>query len=155
MADQVFNIAKGKVAQYFQNVEDGSPANAKIYMIVFNSSDTDDAVRDCDTVAAIEALSSTAEVTNTNYSRKEILAADITITIDDTNNRVDIDIADESWTAVAAGTAWTDICLAYDPDSTTGTDSTLVPLTWHDFAVTPDGSDITAQINASGVFRAA
>jgi hypothetical protein len=155
MADLVFNIAKGKVAQYFQNVEDGSPANAKVYMIVFNCSNTDDEVRNCDTVAAIEALASTAEVTNTNYSRKEVLAADITITVDDTNDRVDIDIADESWTAVAAGTAWTDICLAYDPDSTTGTDSTLVPLTWHDFAVTPDGSDITAQINASGVFRAA
>jgi hypothetical protein len=154
MADQTFNIAKGKIGQYFQNVEDGSPANSRIIMIVFNAGDTDDAVRDCDTVAAIEALASTAEVTNTNYARKTIAAADITITVDDTNNRLDIDITDQTWTAVAAGTAWTDICLAYDADNTAGTDANLVPLTWHDFAVTPDGSDITAQINAAGVFRA-
>jgi hypothetical protein len=29
-----------------------------------------------------------------------------------------------------------------------------VPLTQHDFAVTPDGSSITAVLNAAGFFRA-
>jgi len=30
----------------------------------------------------------------------------------------------------------------------------VVPCTLHDFAVTPDGSDITAQIAAAGFYRA-
>lgn len=154
MADFVFNIAKGKVAQYFQNVDDGSPANARILVIAFNASDTDATIKDVDTVAAIEALASTAEVTNSGYARKSLTGADITITVDDTNDRVDVDISDQTWTAILAGSAWTDLCIAYDADNTTGTDANLVPLTWHDFAVTPDGSDITAQIAAAGVFRA-
>ncbi len=73
---------------------------------------------------------------------------------DDTNDRFDIDIADQTWSAVAAGTAWTDLLVCYDPDTTGGTDSAIIPLTCHDFAVTPDGSDITAQIAAAGFFRA-
>ena len=40
------------------------------------------------------------------------------------------------------------------PNTTGGTDSSIIPLTCHDFAVTPDGSDIIAQINAAGFFRA-
>ncbi len=54
----------------------------------------------------------------------------------------------------AAGSAWTDLIVAYDNDSTSGTDSSVVPLTLHDFAITPSGSDITVQINAAGFFRA-
>lgn len=154
MADLVFNIAKGRVAQLAKNVDDGSPANARLIVIPFNSTDTDDAVRDADTVAAVEALAATAERTTGGWNRKTLAAADVTITIDDTNNRVDIDIPDQVWTAVAAGNDSTDLLIAYDNDNTTGTDSDLVPLTWHDFAVTTDGSDVTAVINTAGFFRA-
>jgi len=95
------------------------------------------------------------EVTNTNYARKVLTDSDLTaFAPDDTNNRVDLDIADQSWTAVAAGTAWTDLLVCYDNDTTGGADTAIVPLTLHDFAVTPDGSDITAQIAAAGFFRA-
>ena len=154
MADFVFNVAKGRAAQLAKNVDDGSPANSRLVMIVFNTAATDAVLKDLDTVAAIEADASTAEVTNTNYARKVLTAADVTITIDDTNDRVDVDLTDQTWTAVAAGTAWTDVCIAYDPDNTAGTDSDLIPLTWHDFSVTPDGSDITAVINTAGFYRA-
>ena len=33
-------------------------------------------------------------------------------------------------------------------------DANIVPLTMHDFVVTPDGSDMTAQINTAGFYRA-
>jgi hypothetical protein len=33
-------------------------------------------------------------------------------------------------------------------------DATRIPLSHHDFAVTTDGSDLTAQINANGFMRA-
>jgi hypothetical protein len=46
------------------------------------------------------------------------------------------------------------LVICYDPDTGAGTDADLVPLVALDFAVTPDGSDITAQINSSGFFGA-
>ena len=33
-------------------------------------------------------------------------------------------------------------------------DTNIIPLTCHDFSVVPDGSDITAQINSAGFYRA-
>ena len=155
MADFVFNIAKGRVVEYAARVEANDPTNAVFIVAVFNAGDTDATIRDVDTVAAIEALASTAEVANSGYARKSLANGSLTITVDDTNDRADVDFADQTWTAVAAGTAWTDVCIAYDSDSTAGTDANIVPMTWHDFAVTPDGSDITMQLNASGFFRAA
>lgn len=156
MADFVFNIAKGRVVEYYNRVEASDPTNSALVILVIDAAgDTDAAMKDRDDIAAL--LGGTAnEVTNTNYARKTLTDADLAAlpAPDDTNDRYDVDIPDQTWTAVAAGTAWTDLIIAYDPDTTAGTDSTLIPLTCHDFAVTPDGNNITAQINASGFFRA-
>jgi hypothetical protein len=46
------------------------------------------------------------------------------------------------------------LLFAYDPDTGAGTDSSVIPLHKHDFSITPDGSDVTAQIAAAGIFRA-
>ena len=46
-----------------------------------------------------------------------------------------------------------DLVVCYDPVGSQ-TASDMVPLTQHDFSVTPDGSDVTAQIAATGFFRA-
>ncbi|MCA9947892.1 MAG: hypothetical protein KC449_30630, partial [Anaerolineales bacterium] len=73
---------------------------------------------------------------------------------DDANDRVDLDIPDQTFSAIAAGDAWTDVVITYDSDSTGGTDTNIVPCTQHDFAVTPDGSDITVEIAAAGFYRA-
>ena len=155
MADLVFNIAKGKVAEYAARVNANDPTNSALIVVAINTTATDATLRDLDTLAAIEADANTAEVTNTGYARKVLTdASSITVTVDDTNDRVDVDIPDQTWTAVASGTAWTDLVLCYDADTTAGTDANIVPLTLHDFAVTPDGSDLTAQISASGFFRA-
>lgn len=154
MADIVFNIAKGRVAAYAQNVEDNSPAGCELVLIAYNSSATDDAMGDADTITALEAVANCDEVTNVGYSRIDIVAAGITITVDDTNNRVDVDIADQTFSSISAGDAWTDLVVAYDPTGSSA-DTALIPLTKHDFAVTPDGNDIVAQVNASGFFRAA
>lgn len=156
MANFVFNIAKGRVAQLAKNVDDGSPANSRLILIPFNNdgSSTDDQVGDADTVAAVEALTGLTERAANGWNRKTLAAADITITVDDTNNRVDIDIPDQTWTPTTPADTVTDLLIAYDADNTTGTDADLIPLTWHDFAITPDGTLVTAQINAAGFFRA-
>lgn len=38
--------------------------------------------------------------------------------------------------------------------TTGGTDSSIVPISLHDFAITPSGGDVTLQINAAGFYRA-
>lgn len=154
MADFVFNIAKGRAAELYNRVDANDPSTAELYVMAFNSGATDATLRDLDTVALIEADASTAEATNSGYSRKVLTDADlVAFAPDDTNDRMDLDIPDQTWTAVAAGTNWTDICIAYGLNG--GADSAKVPLTWHDFVVTPGGSDIVMQVAATGFFRAA
>jgi hypothetical protein len=155
MANLVLNIALGRVAELYNRVDTNDAANAVLLVIAFNSTATDATIKDLDTVALIEADANTAEVTNSGYARKTLTDADlVAFAPDDANDRVDLDIPDQTWTAVGAGSAWTDLCIAYDADSTAGTDANVVPMTWHDFAVTPSGTDIVAQIAAAGFYRA-
>lgn len=155
-ADFVFNIAKGSSSLYYQNVDGNNPANSALIILVLAAAgiETDAVLKDVDTVSALVA-GTTNEVTNTNYARKTLTDADLTaFAPDDTNDRVDLDIPDQTWTAVAAGDGWSDFVVAYDNDTAAGTDANVTPLTLHDFVVTPDGSNITAQIAAAGFFRA-
>ena len=157
MADFVFNIAKGRIVEYAARVNANDPTNAVFGISLWNMTQADSVNIDLDTVAAVEASGSNAELTsgtNANYARKTLdQAGGITITVDDTNDRVDVDVPDQTWTALGAGTAITDVVFHYDSDSTGGTDANAVPLTQHDFAVTPDGSDVTAVIATAGFFR--
>ncbi len=152
MADIVFNIAKGRVAEFAERVNGNDPTNSVFAAVAILSSglQADSVLEDYDDLGALLAAAND-EATNTGYSREIITS--ITITTDDTNNRKDIDVADITWTGVATSPgAWGALLFCYDSDSTGGTDSNIVPMTKHDFAVTPDGSDITAQI--SNIFRA-
>jgi len=157
MADFVFNIAKGRVVEFYNRVKSNDPANSALVLVVIDANgDADATMKDRDDLAAL--LAGTAnEVTNSGYARKVLTDADLAAlpAPDDTNDRYDLDLADQTWSAVAAGTAWTDVIVCYDPDTTGGTDSALIPLTCHDFPITPDGSDIIMQVAAAGFFRAA
>lgn len=136
MADFVFNQAKGAVAE---KIRDG----ANIVIVPGDAGATTDAtLRDFDTVTQVTGGGFTERTTG-GWNRKSIANASITLTVDDTNDRVDVDIADQTWTAVTAG-AVTDLMVAEDVG---GADTTRIPLTFHDFAITPDGSDVTAQVN--------
>lgn len=151
MPNLVFNVAKGKVAEYHDRVNGNDPAASELVVIAVNSTDTDDAVQDVDTVAALLALGSTAEVTNTNYARQDLTDTDIAASaVDDTNNRMGSALPQVTFSSIAAGDAWTDIVIAYDPTGSSA-DSALVPLTIHEFAATPNGGDIV--INAGDYFR--
>jgi hypothetical protein len=145
MADGVFNIAKGAVAEKIRD------SAAACLILLLKANEAEATLRDRDDVAAILANGST-EADFTNYARKTGLTG--TITVDDTNDRVDVDIPDQTWTAAggAANNTLTKMIVAYQESAA---DSGRVPLTHHDFAATTDGSDITAQINASGFYRAA
>lgn len=134
MADFVFNIAKGAAAE---KIRDG----ANVQILVFDvGAETDATLRDITTVTNYLAETVTERTTN-GWARKSIANASVTLTVDQGNDRVDLDVADQTWTGVSSG-ASTDLVFTEN----TGADATSVPLTQHDFAITPDGSDVTAQI---------
>ncbi len=154
MGNQVFNIGLGRSVELYNRVDNNDPANSALILLALVTSDSDATLKDVDDVTALLALGATAEATNTNYARKVLTDAElVAFAPDDANDRVDLDIPDQTWTAVAAGDDWTDIAIAYDSDTTAGTDANIVPLTLHDFVVSPNGGDITAQVSADGFLR--
>ena len=146
MADGVFNIAKGAAVEKFRDVA----ANGIVMLLSANEAES--TFVDRDTVALMLAEAGTTEATFTNYARKTALTG--TITVDDTNDRVDLDFADQTWTAAGNGTnnTLTKLVTAYEESAA---DSGRIPLTHHDFTPTTDGSDLTVNFNAAGFFRAA
>lgn len=153
MADLVFNIAKGRITELYHRVKSNDPANSALIVIPISAGTVTDAVAvDVDTFAALVTAGVTERTTG-GWARKTLTDADLAAWApDDVNDRVDLDIPDQTWTTVTTGTV-TDLVICYDSDTTSGTDALLVPLTMHDFAITPDGSDVVAVINASGFAR--
>lgn len=152
MADGVFNIAKGKAAYYAT-----LPAtNDALLVVLLKASglEADDTLNNYDDLAALLAATND-EADFTNYSRKTL--ASVTLTVDDTNNRADADAADFTYTAAggAANNSVGKALIVYDPDTTGGTDSSIIPLTYHDCVFTTDGTDQLIQIAAAGFYRAA
>ena len=144
MANIVFNRALGMVAYYA-----GLPAaNDGLVLIALESSglEADAVLRDKDDFAAVVAGTTNEQTTVT---RKAL--ASVTVTVDDTNDRVALDAADVTWTA-PTGNAVGAVVICYDPDTTTGTDADLIPLTKHDLTWTPDGNNFTLSI--ADFFRA-
>lgn len=156
MADFVFNIALGRVAEFYNRVDQSDPTDSALVIVVLATSgiESDATLKDKDTLADVVS-GATNEVTNSGYARKVLTDSDISaFAADDTNDRVDLDIPDQTWTGVASGDGWSKFLVCYDGDTGNGDDSNIIPLTAHDFVVTPDGSDITAQIASSGFYRA-
>ena len=153
MADLVFNVAKGRGTQLLKNVEDNDPAAAvvRIYAIVAGAA-TDDQLRDADTMAAVFATAA-AEATNSGYAQITDDGTDLTLTLDDTANTYYAVLTDQTWSTIGSGDVWTDIIVAYDPDGT-GTAGTTIPISLHDFAVTPNGGDISADFPATAFYTA-
>ena len=104
MADLVFNIAKGRVAELYNRVDLGDPSAARLYVIPISAgAATDATLRDCADFAAIIAAGA-SELTTGGWNRKTLTSADLgTMTVDNTNDRMPLDIADQTWTAVTTG----------------------------------------------------
>lgn len=157
MANFVFNIAKGRVAEFYNRVGTNDPANSALVAVVLATTglETDAVLIDMATLAAVVA-GTTNEVTNVGYARKVLTDVDLAaFAPDNVNDRVDLDIADLAFGAITAGDGWSKLILCYDPDTTLGTDADIIPLCAYDAVLTPDGSAITLQINAAGFYRAA
>lgn len=152
MADGVFNISLGRIAYY------GSlPAsNDALIAVLLKSTglQADATLRDHDTLSALLAASND-EADATNYVRKTLTT--VTVTVDDTNERVDIDCDDLTYTSLGGASNNTvgKLIVCYDPDTTGGDDTTIVPLTFHDVTLTTDGTTVNVTVPSGGFARAA
>lgn len=155
MGQIVFNIGKGRVAELYNRVKGNDPANSALVIVAINAgAATDATMKDYDTLSALLGDADVAEVTNTGYARKVLTDSDLAAipAPDDTNDRSERSLPTQTWTGVGAGTAWTDLVVCYDPDTTGGTDADLVPLTLFDFVQTPSGANI--EMTGGVFFRA-
>lgn len=160
MADGVFNIAKGRVVELYNRVKSNDPANSALVVVLLKAAglEADDTLNNYDDLASLLAAAND-EADFSNYARKVLTDADVAVlpAPDDGNNRRDLDIPDQVYANAGGATnnALGKLVVCYDNDTTAGNDSNLVPLTYHDFVVTTDGSQLTAQIAAAGFYRAA
>lgn len=150
MANGVFNIARGKIGYYLDDNDGLSGANSRLVIVVLSQVEADDTLNNYDDLAAIEA-GANSEADATGYARIQIAAAGVTYTVNDTTNTAKVVIdADQTWTSVSnddSNGAWDKLLICYDADNTAGTDANIIPLTYHDFSVTPNGGNITADFD--------
>lgn len=141
MSNVVFNIAKGKIAYYASL----PLANDALIAVPIETAgiETDAVLIDYTNLNTLLAASNNEQLT---MGRKTLTG--VTVTVDNVNDWVDITAANPVWTS-ATGNGISALVICYDPDTTTGTDADLIPLSKHDFAVTPNGGDITGTITTS------
>lgn len=153
----VFNVAKGRVNELVRRVDSNDPANSALVWILLESSglEADSVLIDKDTVADLVS-GATNEATFSGYARQvqtdNVLSLPI---VDDTANTQNSDAPDPSFTVSAPGNPIGKLVCAYDPDTTGGADSDLIPLVALSYDVTPEPTTITPILNSLGFFSAA
>jgi hypothetical protein len=144
MGNITFNIVLGKPAALAAL----PAASDALYVVPLEASglEADSVLRDKDTLADVVSGSTNEQ---TSVGRK--ILSGVTVTVNDSLDRVEIDAADVTWTS-PTGNAIGAMVICYDPDTGTGTDADLVPIVKADVAWSPDGSTYTLSI--SDFFRA-
>jgi len=157
MADQVFNIAKGRVVEWYNRIKSNDPTDAVFTLILLKLSEADAVLIDYDDFGALLGAAGNTEADFTSYARIELDDTDLDAlpAPDDTNNRYDIDLPDQTYTAATTGQSLVKAILGYDADSAGGADANIIPVAHYDFVATTDGTDLVLQWAAAGFFRAA
>lgn len=151
MADFGFVVSKGQVEAYYERVRNNDPATARLVIVPLEASglEAQGALEDSLTLAEVLDGATNEQTTmGRKYWTDTDLAA---LEKDYGNNWVDANAPDVQW-AAATGNPLGAVVICYDPSA--GADSTIIPLTHHTFALTPDGSDVNCILNAEGFHRA-
>lgn len=149
--DFTFNLVLGKARYYLEL----PAANDGLFLALLDLTglEADATLRDYDTLSALLAGPSN-ELTFTGYSRKVV--APSAATIDDANERVDVDAADVSSYTNTGGASQQagKALLCYDPDTTAGDDTTVIPIFAWNATVTFDvGVPVTLPFDPAGMVR--
>jgi len=139
----VFNVAKGAAA----GLANAFP-NAFVALLL-RRQEADEVMEDYDTVAALLAGES-EEATFTNYARKTGLTA--TVEVDDAGDAASISIPNQAW-LTAGGAVNNSLVKLVIAVQTGADDTTLIPLTHHNFQIITNGSAIATGFNEDGFYR--
>ncbi|MFL5954772.1 MAG: hypothetical protein ACJ76I_11770 [Gaiellaceae bacterium] len=144
MADLVFNVAKGAVAE--KVLDDPT----KLGVLLLKAGEADALLKDRTTIA--DVLAGNTEANFTNYARKTGIVG--TRTVDQANDRVDVDMPDQTW-LVAGGATNNTLTRAIIFYEDAAADATRIPLVALDSVTTTDGTDLAIQFAVAGFYRAA
>jgi hypothetical protein len=159
VADQVFNVAKGRGVELYNRVKSNDPANSALIVVLGFGSVTDAALRDHDTLQEVIDDANFTEATFTNYVRKVLTDSDLAAlpSPDDVNDRYEIIIPDQTWASAGNGlnNTLTRLIICYDSDTTGGIDANILPVSFYDFPHTTNSTNLEAAFDALGFLRAA
>lgn len=143
MANIVLNEGLGRLAEIVRNGGD-------LQLVPLSAVAADATLKDQGPDLATVLGGGSTERTTGGWSRKVIANGSITLTVDDTADSVRVSIPDQTWTGPTAGNNVVALLLCEDNG---GADSADHVISKHDFAVTTDGNDVTADVNpATGVW---
>lgn len=132
MASLTANIAKGREVEFYNRVLTNDPANSALIMgILVAGGDSLATLQDYDTISAMLAGAST-EAAVAGYGRKTLTNADLTAWApDDSFNRTLLTLPLQTFSP-NTGETWDIVWVAYDNDTTGGTDANLIPISYHE-----------------------
>jgi len=152
----VFNIAKGRFAEFYNRVKNNDPSASALVAVVVNTAASDATLKDLDTLADVLADSDTDELNNSGYSRVVLTDSDLDpLSPDDSGDFMKITVPTLNFGEVEAGMDATNIIIGYDANTGSGTDADIIPVSCHEYAVSPNGTEMTATVGASGLIQAA
>jgi hypothetical protein len=144
MANYVFNIGKGRIAQMIRS-------GLTLKALMLKTADTDANNRDLTTIAALLAAVN-VEANFTNYAR--VTLTSVVQTVDNSGDAVNADWADIVFTSAGGATnnTTTDLIIYQDPG--TG-DANCVPVICLDAVFTTNGQNVTLVFDPAGSWSAA
>ena len=129
MTATIPNIAKGRINEFVNRVNDNDPATSGFIVALLTDAGIEaiGVLRDYDTLAALLAGTNT-ESAVASYARLVLTDTDVAApTVDDTGDQQTFDIADFDFGALEAGENIAAAVVCYAPD-VSGADSTLIPV---------------------------
>ncbi|PHS71939.1 MAG: hypothetical protein COB22_05850 [Cycloclasticus sp.] len=153
MPDILMNIAKGRVVELYNRVENNDPANSAFIVVLLKVGETDAVLKDYDDLGALIGAAGNTEADFTNYARKVLTDAELAAlpAPDDTGDKYDVTFPDITYTSAGGATNNTMVkaLLCYDSDTAAGTDANIIVCGAYDYTGVTDGSNITISFPAN------
>ena len=151
MANEFFDIAFGKFVGLAEKAIAAS--NDQVVLLLLRTVEVDNTLRVHVNVADLLVAAGNVEADCTNYARKTGIAVTINTAV--TRQR-DVDIPDQLFVALG-GTVDNDmekllIAFQNDPGGVND-DTTLIPITYYNYLLKTDGSDVLIEVHADGITR--
>lgn len=147
-----FNVAKGRLAYYFDQAATGAP-DLTMRLLIAGGLQADGILADYATMSTLLAATND-EATFTGYAAKTLAAP--RVSIDNTLDRVVLDNTTNTtvtWSP-AGGPVNNDLrkaIVCYVPAPGTSTDAQIIPLLAYDISATTDGNPLVITINTAGL----